>query len=206
MTDLERLDSFLCLINLGQRQLRESYTSVDQPWTSNRNSKVCRLMRCKKWGQSNEEVFFFFLSLNLENFSDLWMCVSSPDCFLLSFQNEDAINSQTEEIMTYQGGRGSNPLLSKFLEISGVQGALWLGLECWRMHCPHHREWGRMEGPQTPSLKLWKCPSPLPLINLILQGRLTRLAELHRMTEKVLWKPKDTIQLFLITILEIIAL
>lgn len=74
--------------------------------------------------------FFFFLSLNLENFSDLWMCVSSPDCFLLSFQNEDAINSQTEEIMTYQGGRGSNPLLSKFLEISGVQGALWLGLEC----------------------------------------------------------------------------
>lgn len=52
------------------------------------------------------------------------------------------------------------------------------------MHCPHHREWGRMEGLQTPSLKLWKRPSPLPLINLILQGRLTRLAELHEWQRK----------------------
>lgn len=119
MTDLERLDSFLWLINLRQQQLRESYTNADQPWTSNRNSKVCRLMRCKKWGQSNEEVFFPPLSLNLENFSGLWMCFSS-DRFLLSFQNENTINSQTEEIRTYQGGRGSNPLLSKFLDISGV--------------------------------------------------------------------------------------
>ena len=67
------------------------------------------------------------------------------------------------------------------------------------MHCPHHREWGRVEGPQTPSLRLWKCPSPLPLINLILQGRLTRLAELHGMTQRKCfknWKAQYDTQLF----------
>ena len=76
-------------------------------------------MRCKKWGQSNEDGFFS-PKCQLRILVTCGCALVLMTVFFSHFTMRIQLIAKESEIMTYQRGRGSNPLLSKFLEISGV--------------------------------------------------------------------------------------